>query len=476
MGRIRTDEQYASARRLCNCSGPRGVCWYRSWLEQADGRFVRAFYSVASTNSYDSMAPVRHLHIWRTRKRSDLLDRAWRVLSDRCQLHRWCAADSSQFAPCGTNVGNIATPSAPADRFAVLVTVRFHWLKTRTQHGMDTRYCGGNAGGEGRIRIRHVDSLPVRASRSDHCCNAKLGVLGAFDRSANRARKPEISALEYGINSTLADRLGVIECQAVSKIYSDASIGRSHVALECLTLKIEAHELVTLLGPSGCGKSTLLNMIAGFEMPTSGRILLDGQGIHGPGRDRGVVFQDYALFPWLNVLHNVSYGLREKGLGRSDAERIAREYLVMVGLPHCERLYPHELSGGMRQRVAIARVLAVDPEILLMDEPFAAVDAQTRKSLQQELQRIWQKTRKTIIFVTHSTDEAIYLSDRVILLTPSPGKIRADIRVDLARPRDPTSDEFNQYRREIIRILESENDRRQNHIEPAAARIQRLCL
>ena len=250
---------------------------------------------------------------------------------------------------------------------------------------------------------------------------------------------------------------GRIECRAVRKSYRDAAEGTEVVALDGLDLHIEPREFLTLLGPSGCGKSTLLNIIAGFEKPDGGAVFLDGRPITRPGPDRGVVFQDYALFPWLNVQQNIEYGLREKGLATAEIKETTRRFVGMVGLTGFERRYPHELSGGMRQRVALSRVLAINPQILLMDEPFAAVDAQTRVILQEELQRIWMQTQKTVVFVTHSVDEAIYLSDRVTVMTARPGTVKAIVPIDLPHPRDATSDSFNQYRREITQLIATES-------------------
>jgi NitT/TauT family transport system ATP-binding protein len=264
--------------------------------------------------------------------------------------------------------------------------------------------------------------------------------------------------MERRAASTL-EHAGRIECQSVRKTYKDAAEGTEVVALDGLTLSIEPREFLTLLGPSGCGKSTLLNIVAGFEKPDGGQVLLDGRLVMTPGPDRGVVFQDYALFPWLNVQQNVAYGLREKGLPKAEVKATGQRFIRMVGLTGFERRYPHELSGGMRQRVALARVLAIDPQILLMDEPFAAVDAQTRVILQEELQRLWMQTLKTVVFVTHSVDEAIYLSDRVTVMTARPGSVKAIVPIDLARPRDATSDAFNAYRREITHLIEVESRR-----------------
>jgi NitT/TauT family transport system ATP-binding protein len=264
--------------------------------------------------------------------------------------------------------------------------------------------------------------------------------------------------VEHGTASKMNDlALGRIACTSVRKTYLDAAEATEVVALEGITLEIEPREFLTLLGPSGCGKSTLLNILAGFEKPDSGTVLLDGRPIERPGPDRGVVFQDYALFPWLNIQQNVEYGLREKGIPKAEARETAKRFLGMVGLTGFERRFPHELSGGMRQRVALIRVLAIDPEILLMDEPFAAVDAQTRTILQEELERLWLQTRKTVVFVTHSIDEAIYLSDRVAVMTARPGTVKAIVPIDLPRPRDAISDEFNRYRREITQLIELES-------------------
>jgi len=206
-------------------------------------------------------------------------------------------------------------------------------------------------------------------------------------------------------------------------------------AVEAISLEIAPGEFVAILGPSGCGKTTLLNMVAGFIPPTRGEILLNGRRIQGPGPDRGVVFQSFALFPWKTVLDNVAFGLKMRGVPREERGRIAREYIALVGLDGFEHRYPHELSGGMQQRVGVARVLANNPELLLMDEPFASVDAQTRMTLQEELTRIWEARHPTILFVTHDVEEAVFLANRVIVLTPRPGRVRESVTVPLPRPR-----------------------------------------
>jgi NitT/TauT family transport system ATP-binding protein len=263
--------------------------------------------------------------------------------------------------------------------------------------------------------------------------------------------------VEYGLAGSLASNAGRIECQSIRKTYREAAEGAEIVALDGLTLDIEPREFLTLLGPSGCGKSTLLNILAGFEKPDAGKVLLNGIPIERPGPDRGVVFQDYALFPWLNIQQNVEYGLREKGMSKTETRAISQRFLALVGLTGFERRFPHELSGGMRQRVALIRVLAIDPKILLMDEPFAAVDAQTRIILQEELQRLWMQTLKTVVFVTHSVEEAIYLADRVTVMTARPGVVKAIVPIELPRPRDSTSDAFNRYRRQITQLIEVES-------------------
>jgi len=248
------------------------------------------------------------------------------------------------------------------------------------------------------------------------------------------------------------------------------SPGRTVVALRDIDLTVERGELVCLLGPSGCGKSTLLNAIAGFLHPTSGRILVDDAPVVGPGPDRGMVFQEYALFPWMTVADNVAFGLRMKGVGRAAARQRAAELLGRLGLADFGDRYPKDLSGGMRQRVAIARVLAIDSPVLLMDEPFGALDALTRASLQDLLLGLWAELERTILFVTHSIDESIYLADRVVVMTYRPGTIRRDLRVDLPRPRDPSSAPFNEIKRELAELVMTEQHRQEAAERGGAAR------
>ena len=208
-----------------------------------------------------------------------------------------------------------------------------------------------------------------------------------------------------------------------------------HLALGDLSLSIAEGEFVSILGPSGCGKSTLLYVVGGFVTPSSGQVVVNGKAVTGPGPDRGPVVQEFALFPWKTVLGNVMYGLLEQGVPRALAESKARALISLVHLAGYEDFYPKQLSGGMKQRVAIARTLAYGPKILLMDEPFGALDAHTRTGLQRELLEIWERDRKTVLFVTHSVEEAVFLSDRVVVLTRSPGRIKAMIDIDLPRPR-----------------------------------------
>jgi NitT/TauT family transport system ATP-binding protein len=233
-------------------------------------------------------------------------------------------------------------------------------------------------------------------------------------------------------------------------------------ALAPVDLTIPQGEFVCLIGASGCGKSTLLRIIAGFEEPSTGEALIDGKTITGPGSDRGMVFQDYALFPWMTVRENISFGPRQRQLPREQIEKTTDEFVRMVGLTPFADRYPSQLSGGMKQRVAIARVLANNANILLMDEPFGALDALTREQLQHELLQIWTRTGVTTIFVTHSVEEAVLLADRVLVMSAGPGRIDSDFRIELTRPRDVSSPEFNALRRDIARRLTS-------HLAPSKA-------
>lgn len=247
-----------------------------------------------------------------------------------------------------------------------------------------------------------------------------------------------------------------IRIRGVGKAFEDRRSGRHVRALEGVDLSVAPGEFVSIVGPSGCGKSTLLGLIAGFDAPSAGTIEVAGRTVTRPGPDRVMVFQDYALFPWLNAIENVEFVLRIQGMSRERRRKTATEYLGLVRLQHVAARPIYKLSGGMRQRVALARALALRPRVLLMDEPFAALDAQQRGLMQRELSRIWAETGQTILFVTHNLEEALYLSDRVVLMAIDPGQIVLDERVDLPRPRDLTDARFNELKRGIGRILESE--------------------
>ncbi len=245
-----------------------------------------------------------------------------------------------------------------------------------------------------------------------------------------------------------------IRVEGVSKTFDNGL-----TALARVNLELAENSFTCLLGPSGCGKSTLLGMIAGFVQPTSGRVLVDGTEVRGAGADRGVVFQEYALFPWRTALENVEFGPLIRRLSRSERRRVAMEHLALVGLKGHETKYPTELSGGMKQRVAIARALANNPSVLLMDEPFGALDAQTREILQEEMLRIWQQDRKTVVFVTHSISESLFLADRVVVMATRPGCIKAIIDVELPHPRERTDPEFIRLERQVKQLVREEVDK-----------------
>ena len=253
----------------------------------------------------------------------------------------------------------------------------------------------------------------------------------------------------------------MIVIERLTKSFEPAR-GQRHLALGEISLSIAEGEFVAILGPSGCGKSTLLYVVGGFVAPSSGSVAVNGKAVRGPGPDRGPVFQEFALFPWKTVLGNVMYGPRQQGMKHAEAEAQSRLLIEMVGLKGFEDFYPKELSGGMKQRVALARTLAYHPEVLLMDEPFGALDAHTRTRLQNDLLNIWERDRKTVLFVTHSVEEAVFLSDRVVMMTRSPGRIRQIVNVDLPRPRrrselllDPR---YQEYVVEIERMFDDSGE------------------
>lgn len=251
-----------------------------------------------------------------------------------------------------------------------------------------------------------------------------------------------------------------IRVDSVNKIFKTAD--KEVVALRDIHLEIPEGQFVCLLGPSGCGKSTLLNAVAGFSLPSSGVITVDDKTVTGPGPDRGMVFQEYALFPWMTVEQNIGFGLEIKGMSKVEIQTGAEALMNMLGLSDFRSRFPKDLSGGMRQRVAIARVLALDSPTMLMDEPFGALDALTRRNLQDELLRIWAELKKTIIFVTHSIEEAIYLADRIVVMTYRPGTIKRDMLVELPRERDSSSTQFNALKRELGALVMEEQQRHHN--------------
>ena len=248
----------------------------------------------------------------------------------------------------------------------------------------------------------------------------------------------------------------VLPVLSVSKLGKTFRVGdRQTQALHDVSLSVNKGEFVCLIGASGCGTSTLLRILAGFETASSGSGEMYGSPITGPGPERGMVFQDFGLFPWLTVKENIAFGPHQRGLPKARLDDLAGHYMHMVGLDSFSDFYPGQLSGGMKQRVAIARVLANECEVLLMDEPFGALDALTREKLQQDLLEIWERTRLTVIFVTHAVEEAVLLSDRVVVMTAGPGRIERDVALELARPRDIVGIEFNQVRRDITQLLSS---------------------
>mgnify|MGYP003498574396 CR=1 FL=1 len=249
-----------------------------------------------------------------------------------------------------------------------------------------------------------------------------------------------------------------LEIRDVGKIYKTKA-GET-TALEKTSFTVADGEFVTILGPSGCGKSTILRIVAGLEESNSGQVLLDGKEINGPGPDRGMVFQSYTLFPWLNVKDNITFGLKLNGVSQKERDDLARHYLQLIGLEGFEKHYPIQLSGGMKQRVAIARALANDPKILLMDEPFGALDAQTRTIMQEVLLKAWEESKKTILFITHDVDESIFLADSVYVMTARPGRLKKKIPITLERPREfsmKSTPEFRHYKDELLSLIREES-------------------
>jgi NitT/TauT family transport system ATP-binding protein len=254
--------------------------------------------------------------------------------------------------------------------------------------------------------------------------------------------------------------VAAIQMRNVTKVFSDPKRGRELLTIDNISLTVERNDFFCLLGPSGCGKSTLLNIIAGFEKTTSGEVLVEGVRVEKPGSDRGMVFQQPTLMPWLTVWENVAFHLRLKGIRKSERRARAQEYIDLVGLQGFENHHPSELSGGMNQRVGIARALLMNPSVILMDEPFAALDAQTKLEMQEELVSIWERHRCTVVFVTHSVEEALFLGNKIAVMTARPGRIRELLSFDLPRPRDITCLPFNDVKRQVLALIREEASRR----------------
>lgn len=256
------------------------------------------------------------------------------------------------------------------------------------------------------------------------------------------------------MNDPVAATAPTVTAEHVHKQY-EATDRTETTALADVSFTIDPGEFVTIVGPSGCGKTTLVRLVAGFESPTSGRILVDEASVTGPAPNRAMVFQEYHLFPWLSIRENVAFGLVEQGMANDRRDERVRDMLELVGLDDRADAYPAELSGGMKQRVGLARALAVDPGMLLMDEPFGSVDSQTRRRLQRELLDIWSEMAKTVVFVTHDIEEAVLMSDRVLVLTGTPGRVRDDVTIELPRPRERTNDKFMEYVDTLLNLVET---------------------
>jgi NitT/TauT family transport system ATP-binding protein len=250
--------------------------------------------------------------------------------------------------------------------------------------------------------------------------------------------------------------MGELRIEKLSKSYQRKegwNTTRTLRVFENVSFSVGEGEFVSIIGSSGCGKSTLLNLSAGLDPASSGSVYVDGHRISGPGLDRGVVFQEFALFPWLTVIGNIEFGLRSKGVAAAERHKIAQRYVNLVGLAGFEKFHAYRLSGGMRQRVGIARALAIDPSVLLMDEPFGALDAQTRESMQKALADIWQATKKTVLFITHDIREAVYLSDRVLVMSGRPANVSLELTIDLPRPRNRHDSKFQEYELQLERAI-----------------------
>src|SRR6201993_709382 len=287
-----------------------------------------------------------------------------------------------------------------------------------------------------------------------------------LERAASMNLMPSRSDLKVEAAPAAKPAIPMIEIDHVSQVFQ-TSARQDHLALSDISLTIEDGSFVSILGPSGCGKSTLLYIVGGFVQPTQGSAKMKGRAITGPGPDRGPVFQEFALFPWKSVLGNVMYGPRQQGVKYAEAEAQSRALIEMVGLKGFEDFYPKELSGGMKQRVALARTLAYHPAVLLMDEPFGALDAHTRTRLQNDLLNIWERDRKTVLFVTHSVEEAVFLSDKVVMMTRAPGRIRQIVDIDLPRPRRRTELLLDpRYQEYVVEIERMFDDGDESELQP----------
>lgn len=256
-----------------------------------------------------------------------------------------------------------------------------------------------------------------------------------------------------------------VHVKDLNMVFVSDRLDREVVALDNINLSVESGEFICLLGPSGCGKTTLLNLIGGFLQATSGAVTVDGKAVSGPGPDRGMVFQEYGIFPWFTVAQNIAFGPRMRGASKTEQQDIVRHYVDLVHLKGFEEHYPGELSGGMKQRVSIARSLANGPDMLLMDEPFGALDAMTRETMQEELLRIWEMDKKTCVFVTHSIAEAVYLADRIVILSAHPGRIKEIVEIKMERLRDRSSEEYFELYRHVDTILREEMARTARYTE-----------
>lgn len=245
----------------------------------------------------------------------------------------------------------------------------------------------------------------------------------------------------------------IISCSHLVKQFVNLH-GKEHLVIDDITLDVEKNEFLVLFGPGQCGKTTMINLISGLDLPTSGEVYVNGKHVTAPGPDRGVVYQTISLFPWLTTMGNVEYGPKIRGISKTERRKKAQYYIELVGLKGFENSYPVQLSGGMKQRVGIARAYCNEPEVLLMDEPFGALDAQTRYLMQEELEKIWQKEKRTVVFVTNNIEEALYLADRIIVMSNCPSRIKAEYRIDLPRPRNYVDSEFLKLRKEITSIVD----------------------